>query len=174
MWSFGVYFNIVCLKKLWGFTLCLSFPGNLCCSTPHITFDCEKTCSFCARPRFCYFNGRDWNLRQAAKESSGIILSMCPANERWRYNVTSSLIGWAHTQNDPRGSNQYKDVIFKTILRPSYLHNGISYTGKKTSLYWIRALDPWSKINSDPFLSEDTLDWSSDLACYQWDWLSLE
>ena len=25
----------------------------------------------------------------------------------------------------------------KTILRPSYLHNGISYTGKMTSLYWI-------------------------------------
>ena len=25
------------------------------------------------------------------------------------------------------------------ILRPSYLHNGISYTGKTTSLYWIRA-----------------------------------
>ena len=28
----------------------------------------------------------------------------------------------------------------KTILRPSYLHNGISYTGKMASLYWIRAL----------------------------------
>ena len=28
----------------------------------------------------------------------------------------------------------------KTILRPSYLHNGISYTDKMTSLYWIRAL----------------------------------
>ena len=27
----------------------------------------------------------------------------------------------------------------KTILRPSYLHNGISYAGKITSLYWIRA-----------------------------------
>ena len=26
----------------------------------------------------------------------------------------------------------------KTILRPSYLHKGISYTGKTTSLYWIR------------------------------------
>ena len=26
-----------------------------------------------------------------------------------------------------------------TILRPSYLHNGISYTDKMTSLYWIRA-----------------------------------
>ena len=28
----------------------------------------------------------------------------------------------------------------KTIVRSSYLHNGISYTGKTTSLYWIRAL----------------------------------
>ena len=28
----------------------------------------------------------------------------------------------------------------KTILRPSYLQNGISYTGKMTSLYWIRSL----------------------------------
>ena len=27
----------------------------------------------------------------------------------------------------------------KTILRPSYLHNEISYTDKMTSLYWIRA-----------------------------------
>ena len=30
-----------------------------------------------------------------------IILCMCPANERRRYNVTSSLINWAHSQNDP-------------------------------------------------------------------------
>ena len=30
----------------------------------------------------------------------------------------------------------------KTILRPSYLHSGISYTGKMTSLYWVRALVP--------------------------------
>ena len=28
--------------------------------------------------------------------SSGIILSMRPANERWRYNVTPPLIGWEH------------------------------------------------------------------------------
>ena len=31
----------------------------------------------------------------------GIILCMCPANEIWRYIVMSSVIGWAHTQNDP-------------------------------------------------------------------------
>ena len=30
----------------------------------------------------------------------GIILCMHPANERRPYNVTSSLIGWAHTQNE--------------------------------------------------------------------------
>ena len=30
----------------------------------------------------------------------GIILYMHLANERWRHIVTSSLIGWAHTQND--------------------------------------------------------------------------
>ena len=31
---------------------------------------------------------------------SGIILCMCSANERRRYNVTLSFIGWAHSQND--------------------------------------------------------------------------
>ena len=31
----------------------------------------------------------------------------------------------------------------KTILRPSFLHNGISYTGKTTSLYWIGASLYW-------------------------------
>ena len=30
-----------------------------------------------------------------------IILCICPTNERWRYNVTLSLIGWAYTQDDP-------------------------------------------------------------------------
>ena len=37
----------------------------------------------------------------------------------------------------------------KMILRPSYLHNGISYTGKMTYLYWIRALDSLSAITID-------------------------
>ena len=32
----------------------------------------------------------------------------------------------------------------KMILRPSYLHNGISYTCKMKSLYWIRALVPYT------------------------------
>ena len=32
---------------------------------------------------------------------TGVILCMRPANERRRYNVTSSFIGWAHTISDP-------------------------------------------------------------------------
>ena len=33
-------------------------------------------------------------------KETGIILLMHPANEIWRYNVTSSLIGWPHAEND--------------------------------------------------------------------------
>ena len=32
---------------------------------------------------------------------TGVILCIHPANERWSYIVTLSVIGWAHTQNDP-------------------------------------------------------------------------
>ena len=41
-------------------------------------------------------------------------------------------------------SYQYKNSHWgdQTILRPSCPHNEISYTGKTTSLYWIRALAP--------------------------------
>ena len=41
-------------------------------------------------------------------------------------------------------SYQYRKSHYgdKTILRPSYLHNGISCTGETTSLYWIRAMVP--------------------------------
>ena len=50
-------------------------------------------------------------------------------------------------------SYQYRKSHFgdKTILRSSYLHNGISYTGKMTTLYWIRALVSNSS-GSDPRL----------------------
>ena len=48
-------------------------------------------------------------VNQAGTSTPGIILCMRPtnkrrsfiANERRRYKVTSSLIGWAHWQNDP-------------------------------------------------------------------------
>ena len=55
---------------------------------------------------------------------------------------------WSDGLLDTRALIQYKMLSYqdrkshcgdKTILRPSYLHNGISYTGKMISLYWIRA-----------------------------------
>ena len=86
---------------------------------------------------------------------SGIILCMSPANDRWRYNVTSSIIGWAHIQNDPCDyvskdtcpygdsvavghlnikvtSFQYRDSHYKdkTVSWPSYLYNGNHHTRK--------------------------------------------
>ena len=39
---------------------------------------------------------------------------MHPANERQRYNVTSSLIGWARTQNEPCG---YLDILVAKLTR---------------------------------------------------------
>ena len=86
------------------------------------------------------------------------------ANERRCYYVTSSLIGWAHAQNNPWfminkitrntphfiskhtssgpwfnikiPSYQYRKFQYgdKTILRLSHLHSGNSYTGKIISL----------------------------------------
>ena len=47
-----------------------------------------------------------------------IILWMHPANERQGYNVTSSLIGWAHSQNDPYivGDDLVTEFTKKTYL----------------------------------------------------------
>ena len=39
----------------------------------------------------------------------------------------------------------------KMILQPSYLHNGISYTGKTTYLYWIRILVHWCICVTQPW-----------------------
>ena len=51
----------------------------------------------------------------------------------------------------------------KTVVRASYLHNGISFTGKMSSLYWIGALDThWCGLLMPTFDSE--------LHHYLWHW----
>ena len=45
---------------------------------------------------------------------TGIILCMCPASERQCYNVASSLIVWAHSQNDP--------CVQRTVCLMEYAH----------------------------------------------------
>ena len=48
--------------------------------------------------------------RVSSGHSQGIILGMGSANGRWRYIVTSSRIGWAHTQND-HWATMFHDVM---------------------------------------------------------------
>ena len=61
---------------------------------------CDKSV-FVFQMAWCQFS-----VRVITLPCPGIILCVCPANERWRYIVTSPLIGWAHTQNDPCMSRQ--------------------------------------------------------------------
>ena len=42
---------------------------------------------------------------------------MHPANERWRYTVTPSLIGWAHAQNDPW--SEYLWEYWLSLINPT-------------------------------------------------------
>ena len=59
-----------------------------------------------------------------------IILCMRPTNERRHYNVTLSLIGWAHSRNGPcKSMGQWVKqtalvhIMFKTFLEENILRN---------------------------------------------------
>ena len=94
--------------------------------------------------------------------NSGIILGMRHANERRRQcNDVSHWLGaypeWSlWTDRQPSGCLNSKLPLCqcrkshcgdKTVIRLSYLHNGISFSGKMTSLYWIRALEAASIVS---------------------------
>ena len=75
-------------------------------------------------------NGSDWSTF-GWTHTLRIILCMLPANERRRYNVTSSLIAWAHTKNATRhlallrsapGDGNYQVILIK------YFKNGVHWT----------------------------------------------
>ena len=84
----------------------------------------------------------DWQLRSIGS-ANGFVMG------RWQVIAWTNYdpVDW-HIYASPgdwfnikMSSNRYRKSHCgdKTILRPSYLHNGTSYTGKMTSLYWIRA-----------------------------------
>ena len=54
--------------------------------------------------------------------AAGIILCMRPANEKRRYVVTSSLIDWAHTQNDPCCCWWPRDAMMNGLLKAILIH----------------------------------------------------
>ena len=70
------------------------------------------------------------------------VISLCTVSDmgcHWLLSISSMWPGpWFRIKMP---SYQYirSHCGDKTILQPSYLHNGISYTAKRTSLYWIRA-----------------------------------
>ena len=55
----------------------------------------------------------------------------------------------------------------KTVVRLSYLYNGISYTGKMSSLYWIRAQKCSGKYEQKTIIKIRNLDMYS-LFCISW------
>ena len=87
-----------------------------------ITWHCVHRKTFhvhatrCRTKTSAYCCGGSWEHKCGIPHSSGlpiishflvwpgIILGRGLANERRRYNVTSSPTGWAHTKNDPRGT----------------------------------------------------------------------
>ena len=53
----------------------------------------------------------------------GNILCMLPANERQHHIVTSSLIGWTHTQNDPCISNMLsRSQILRALKISTFIY----------------------------------------------------
>ena len=69
--------------------------------------------------------------------ATGIILWMCPANERCHYSVTPYLTCWAHTQNDP-----YTETEMSSFWRNfrHWLHWKLSF--------WQLSVQPVMKISS--------------------------
>ena len=98
----------------------------------------------------------------------GKILMICwPVVELQQFELGSG--GWF---NIKKPSYQYRKSHCgdKTVVRSSYLHNRISYTGKMTSLYWIRAQHIVSEFDdscSDSYFARSKLSgkssWRTDL-----------
>ena len=98
---------------------------------------------------------------------------MLPANERWRYTVTPSFIGWVHTQNDSWwysvpiiNINFFSSVHPLTNTLRDHWTIGPLSTGKIT--YCFTANDcvqsPAMESNHDTnYLSAGNMDWISEI-----------
>ena len=121
-----------------------------CCWWPVASFTKEVNPRLAKCP--LVFNGRLVNcgLTSLVKKNNGDTKSQDISTMKLTQLFHSILVlgpgGWI---NIKMSSYQYRKSHCrdKTILRPSYLHNGISYTGKMTSLYWIRALKTYLIID---------------------------
>ena len=92
------------------------------CAKPAIFFTLFMVCAY--TDLYCYLNS--WishciilSIPGYSLRPAGIILYMHPANKRRCYNVMSSLIGWANTQND----HWPWDTLLLNHHQPQYVHN---------------------------------------------------
>ena len=85
---------------------------------------------------------------------SVIIRLMGSANERRRYIVTSSLIGWAHTQKDLCicGAGGMKGVVNALTHSSMNRMPAILYTTFSMACSWMKIIAFWLKFNSSLFL----------------------
>ena len=90
------------------------------------------------------FNGKISNITLAKRHSKIAFISGKDIKQPLFHLYPGMMCAW---KRQPRGwfnirmpSYQHRKSHCgdKTILRPSYLHNGISYAGKTIPLYWIR------------------------------------
>ena len=74
---------------------CFSFPPNTPPTPDSITQGCQNN-----------FADQIQLMINSTFTTPRVHLCMVPANERWCYSVTPSLIGWDQSQNDPCNSRQ--------------------------------------------------------------------
>ena len=63
---------------------------------------------------------------------TGIIWRMRPANERRCYIVTSTLIGWTHTQNGPCNHIKHIEKFILWSIKVAMLHGNHSHAARQT------------------------------------------
>ena len=71
------------------------------------------------------------------------IPGMRSVNERRRYNVTSSLIGWAHTQNDPWKPGDVMMLTLSSLATPVCRNDKLRFLHWRPS--WYRD-NPWVSV----------------------------
>ena len=85
-------------------------------------FKCVIVCNLSVR---CTFKNKDLHgtLITSSNMSAGAILVMASANERRSSNVTSPLIVWSHTQNDPLVKLTWYHTMRKKLHKQLFFHS---------------------------------------------------
>ena len=120
-----------------GSCICQHFPQNVGIGAVHIFFIVVMCCFKLLLVRFTYlpwlislwWNNYENNLARGA----GVVVERGTSRPRHHHLAPGPWF------NIKMSSYQYRKSHCgdKTVVRSSYLHDGISYTGKMTSFYWI-------------------------------------